>query len=160
MHPANRLAAYVTGRMKPTCGSKSQGKLVPETLPDRTPASLKYTQLTVTPRAPCDTIYSPLNPVLISNLSLTPNYITSPKPRLTVPNSIAPSKQTPANPDASAKPSIVVPASALPPGQSVVLHPVSGVSGANLCQFNGQIIQLFPLPAVLPVHLQTKGQYH
>ncbi|XP_057209721.1 MAX gene-associated protein [Triplophysa rosa] len=158
LHPANRLAAYVTGRMKPMCRSKSPGKLVPETLPDRTPASLKDTQPPVIPGPPHETIYSPLNvcnPVLIPNLSSTPNHITSSNPRLTVPNSIPPPKHT-----NTSKPNIVLPASALPPGQSVVLHPVSGVSGANICQFNGQIIQLFPLPAVLPIHPQAKENAH
>ncbi|XP_056620935.1 MAX gene-associated protein isoform X2 [Triplophysa dalaica] len=154
LHPANRLAAYVTGRMKPVCRSKTPGKLVPDT----TPASLKDIQPPVIPGPAHETIYSPKNvsyPFLISNHSSTPNHMTSSNPRLTVPNSTPPAKHT-----NTSKPNIVLPASALPPGQSVVLHPVSGVSGANICQFNGQIIQLFPLPAVLPIHPQTKENAH
>lgn len=141
LHPASRLAAYITGRMKPMC-------------PARMPSSLKDTQ------------HSPLNPVLIPNLSSTPNHITSSNPRLAVPNSIplltrkSHSFVSPPNPGAPAKPNIVLPAAALPPGQHVVLQPIPGVSGANLCQFNGQTIQLFPLPAVSSIHLQTKGEYH
>ncbi|XP_077096335.1 uncharacterized protein mgab isoform X2 [Siphateles boraxobius] len=45
----------------------------------------------------------------------------------------------------------VLPASALPPGQQVVLEPVAGMMGVNMCQFNGQTIQLVPVPSALPV---------
>ncbi len=49
----------------------------------------------------------------------------------------------------------VLPASALPPGQQVVLQPVAGMTGVNMCQFNGQVIQLVPITAAAPVQVQT-----
>ncbi|XP_039546159.1 MAX gene-associated protein isoform X2 [Pimephales promelas] len=45
----------------------------------------------------------------------------------------------------------VLPASALAPGQQVVLQPVAGMMGVNMCQFNGQTIQLVPVPSASPV---------
>ncbi|XP_073712498.1 MAX gene-associated protein isoform X2 [Misgurnus anguillicaudatus] len=138
LHPTNRLAAYVTGRMKQMSQSRSQGRLISAAQP----------------------------PDSASNSSSTPKYITSRKPRLVsniIPIFIPPPKPagsvsdvSPPNLDqAPAKPDVVVPASALPPGQQVVLQPVPGVSGANICQFNGQMIQLVPLPTVLPVQLHN-----
>lgn len=52
----------------------------------------------------------------------------------------------------------VLPVSALPPGQQVVLQPVAGMMGVNMCQFNGQTIQLVPVPSALPV--TSTGQCH
>ncbi|TRY57947.1 hypothetical protein DNTS_009829 [Danionella cerebrum] len=49
----------------------------------------------------------------------------------------------------------IVPASALPPGQQVVLHSVAGTQGVKLCQFNGQMIQLVPVSSAKPTPVQN-----
>ncbi|XP_073667471.1 MAX gene-associated protein isoform X2 [Paramisgurnus dabryanus] len=138
LHPTNRLAAYVTGRMKQMCQSRSQSRLISAAQPHDSASNSSSTPNSITSR----------KPRLVSNI--IPIFIPSPKPAGSVSGVSQPNlDQTPAKPD------VVLPAAALPPGQQVVLQPVPGVSGENFCQFNGQMIKLVPLPTVLPVRLQT-----
>lgn len=101
------------------------------------------------------------------NPTSTSNHMTSSKPGLDL-NTVAPPPSVPnavAPPLSGAAPlskgETVLPASALPPGQQVVLQPVAGMTGVNMCQFNGQMIQLVPVPAAPHMQLQSSaGQCH
>ncbi|XP_051951593.1 MAX gene-associated protein [Xyrauchen texanus] len=236
LHPANRLAAYVTGRLKPLHQNQIKSRLVSETLktlPFRTPADIKEklretsrsnpaeqtgptnqrieafitpaAKPSVMPKAPSGTnctsakmpdsqaklllgqrgtlhptkrpavningrlkpmhqnqnmrrwILNPAPPtdsITIPTQTLTANYKTSNTGQ--VPNIAPISVPTPnAGTAPPSTPDTVLPAAALPPGQQVVLQPVAGMTGVNLCQFNGQTIQLVPIPE--PLQSQTSS---
>ncbi|KTF90156.1 hypothetical protein cypCar_00027738, partial [Cyprinus carpio] len=124
LHPANRLAAYVTGRIKPL--PQNTSRALSKTLQVRTLKETRGSNSTPAIEPSKHTASSP-NPGRGSNM-------------------VAP-------PLSGAE--TVLPASALPPGQQVVLQPVAGMTGVNMCQFNGQMIQLVPISAALPVQVQS-----
>ncbi|XP_056337198.1 MAX gene-associated protein [Danio aesculapii] len=125
LHPANRLAAHVTGRIKSVIPSRT-----------RTTAASRRSKYTVTrANQSTDVFKKPATQRLV--IPRPPGGIRFPKARRVL----------------SAE--RVVPASALPPGQQVVLQPVAGMSGVNMCQFNGQMIQLVPVSAAAPMQIQT-----
>ncbi|XP_073789945.1 uncharacterized protein mgab isoform X3 [Danio rerio] len=133
LHPANRLAAYVTGRIKSFVPSRT-----------RTTAASRRSKYTAT-RAnhSTDVFKKPATQRL--SIPRPPGGIRFPKVRRIL-NALAPPLSAADR---------VVPASALPPGQQVVLQPVAGMSGVNMCQFNGQMIQLVPVSAAAPMQIQT-----
>ncbi|XP_016428507.1 MAX gene-associated protein isoform X2 [Sinocyclocheilus rhinocerous] len=168
LHPANRLAAYVTGRIKPlpqnmsrslsktlqvrtlreTRGANSAPAVDPSkhTVSQAHSFKMPITRSPVMPWAPngIRCIPAALNPTSSRNPGRGSNTVAP--PLSSAPVTVAP-------PLSGAE--TVLPASALPPGQQVVLQPVAGMTGVNMCQFNGQMIQLVPIPAALPVQVQT-----
>ncbi|XP_052443013.1 MAX gene-associated protein isoform X2 [Carassius gibelio] len=178
LHPANRLAAYVTGRIKPL--SQNMGRWISKTLQVRTlsetrgsrsPPAIGPSQHTVSQanqskeafRMP--TTRSRVMPWAPNGFRCTPSPAASnpaasspvAPPLSSAPLTVAPplssAPLTVAPPLSSAE--TVLPASALPPGQQVVLQPVAGMTGVNMCQFNGQMIQLVPITAAVPVQAQS-----
>ncbi|XP_051500229.1 MAX gene-associated protein-like [Myxocyprinus asiaticus] len=131
LHPTKRTASNVNGRLKPMDQNQNKSSWISN------------------PTPPADTITIPTQTLMAnyktSNTGLVPN--------------IAPISVPTPNPDTAPQstPDTVLPAAALPPGEQVVLQPVAGMMGVNLCQFNGQTIQLVPIPAPLPVRLQTSS---
>ncbi|XP_048063910.1 MAX gene-associated protein [Megalobrama amblycephala] len=181
LHPANRLAAYVTGRIKPAPQNASHGRSVSKTpqvrtTPARDPSKRTARQANQSKAAfkapapqtlaifkapdgvkstPTLFIFSHVpNPAAAPpNPTSTSNHMTSSKPGREL-NAVAPPLSGAAP---LSKGETVLPASALPPGQQVVLQPVAGMTGVNMCQFNGQMIQLVPVPAAPPVNHQSSA---
>ncbi|TSK58026.1 Mitogen-activated protein kinase-binding protein 1 [Bagarius yarrelli] len=148
LHPVNRIAAYVTGRLVPRL--RDQTKIVGNTskrcLSKGGPkpksstgnvANLSNLPLTGPPLA------SVLEPNTASSNTMGPPPGTTP----VVPDGtrfvIVP--VTPSN-SAAAPLAESVTGSTLPPGQQVILQPVTGMPGSTfVCQYNGQMIQLKPI---------------
>ncbi|XP_067274500.1 MAX gene-associated protein isoform X2 [Pseudorasbora parva] len=168
LHPANRLAAFVTGRIRPIPQNNSRAAELPQTRKlkeTRRPVSArsKHTvaqseqrkEASRTPQtlaifqAP-DGIRTTPTLFIFSHFpnqeAPTSNHVTSSKPGLVL-SAVAPPTEAP---PAVAPLPTVLPASALPPGQQVVLQPVAGMTGVNMCQFNGQMIRLMPVSGAPP----------
>ncbi|XP_050993830.1 MAX gene-associated protein [Labeo rohita] len=168
LHPANRLAAYVTGRIKPLPQntSRSLSKTIPSVRETRwsnsahlidpskhkvshanqnkTAFKMPIPRFPVIPRSP-NGVRRTLSSALPNPAAPNPSSLRNPG---RVPNAVAP-------PVSGAD--TILPASALPPGQQVILQPVAGMTGVNMCQFNGQMIQLVPITPAVPVQLQTSA---
>ncbi|XP_043076088.1 MAX gene-associated protein [Puntigrus tetrazona] len=152
LHPANRLAAYVTGRIKPLPPNTSQA--LSRALKETRSSNSKHTvsQANQSKEAFKRPIpRSPAMPRAPKNMRRT-----NPGRGLNVVAPPLSSGLVPVAPPLSGV-ETVLPASSLPPGQQVVLQPVAGMSGVNVCQFNGQMIQLVPITAAVPVQVQPGG---
>ncbi|KAL1253579.1 hypothetical protein QQF64_015808 [Cirrhinus molitorella] len=156
LHPANRLAAYVTGRIKPL--PQNTNRSVSKTLQTRRSNSTlvidpsKHTVIQANQRTTAFKMPIPRSPAI----PRAPNGRRRTQ-SLAVPNPAAPNPTSSSN--AAAPPvsgaDTILPASALPPGQQVILQPVAGMTGVNMCQFNGQMIQLVPITPALPMRPQS-----
>ncbi|XP_059369582.1 MAX gene-associated protein [Carassius carassius] len=191
LHPANRLAAYVTGRIKPL--PQNMGRSISKTLQVRTlnetsgsnseqflssvsqelrrsllkrlgdTALLDRVCLMSQANQSKEAFKMPITrsrvmPWAPNGFRCTPSLAAASSPHpgrgsVTVAPPLSSTPVTVAPPLSSAE--TVLPASALPPGQQVVLQPVAGMTGVNMCQFNGQMIQLVPITAALPVQVQS-----
>ncbi|KAF4099999.1 MAX gene-associated protein [Onychostoma macrolepis] len=158
LHPANRLAAYVTGRIKPLPQNTSrslsktlQVRTLKETRGSNPAPAIDPSEHTVSQANQSKAAFkmpitrSPAMPWAPNGIRRTPSLGVS-KPKSS-PNR-GRGSNTVAPPLSGAE--TVLPASALPPGQQVVLQPVAGMTGVNVCQFNGQMIQLVPITTALP----------
>uniref|UniRef100_A0A8C1M4L9 T-box domain-containing protein n=1 Tax=Cyprinus carpio TaxID=7962 RepID=A0A8C1M4L9_CYPCA len=164
LHPANRLAAYVTGRIKPLPQNTSralsktlQVRTLKETRGSNSTPAIEPSKHTVSQANRSKETFkkpmtrSPVMPWAPNGFRCTSS-LAVPNPAASSPNPGRGSNMV-APPLSGAE--TVLPASALPPGQQVVLQPVAGMTGVNMCQFNGQMIQLVPISAALPVQVQS-----
>ncbi|KAB5539873.1 hypothetical protein PHYPO_G00094200 [Pangasianodon hypophthalmus] len=165
LHPVNRFAAFVTGRLLPilrdqskievdtTKACPSKAPLEPSSVTEvanvsnQTPSNLAVARPPLA-NAPEPNTASKNRRSNISPLNALSNLV-GPSPGTTpiVPDGsrfvLVP--VTPSN-SAAAPSAETVTSSTLPPGQQVVLQPAPGMPGSNfLCQYNGQMIQLKPI---------------
>ncbi|MCJ8743742.1 hypothetical protein PDJAM_G00097680 [Pangasius djambal] len=167
LHPVNRFAAFVTGRLLPIL--REQSKIEVDTTKACPPkAPLEPSPVTevanVSNQTPSNLAVAipPLANASEPN-TVSKNRRSNISPLNALSNLVGPSPgTTPIVPDGSrfvlvpvtpsnsaAAPSAeTVTSSTLPPGQQVVLQPAPGMPGSNfLCQYNGQMIQLKPISA-------------
>uniref|UniRef100_A0A4W5PJE5 Uncharacterized protein n=1 Tax=Hucho hucho TaxID=62062 RepID=A0A4W5PJE5_9TELE len=163
MHPANRLAAYLTGKLRrPTGPETSMATSVssqhpPSESPEDTRSSTgQPAQLTATPTTSLTIVTTsvpsvasvaagPIGDVSLPKTSPSSGVVTSP-PMLVLPDTGTSNAVRRSCPPTSQTPTPLIPLTPLAAGRRMVLQPVRSASGTTLYRNpNGQLIQLVPL---------------
>ncbi|XP_024292797.1 MAX dimerization protein MGA a isoform X2 [Oncorhynchus tshawytscha] len=168
MHPANRLAAYLMGKLRrptgpePSMASSVSSQLI--TPPSETPEDARSStgqpaQLTATPTTSLTMVTTTSVPSVVSvaagpksigdvslpKTSPSSGVVTSP-PMLVLPDPGTSNAVRMACPPTSQTPTPLIPLTPLAAGRRMVLQPVRSASGTTLYRNpNGQLIQLVPL---------------
>nr|XP_046164108.1 MAX dimerization protein MGA a [Oncorhynchus gorbuscha] len=168
MHPANRLAAYLMGKLRrptgpePSMASSVSSQLI--TPPSETPEDARSStgqpaQLTATPTTSLTMVTTTSVPSIVSvaagpksigdvslpKTSPSSGMVTSP-PMLVLPDPGTSNAVRMACPPTSQTPTPLIPLTPLAAGRRMVLQPVRSASGTTLYRNpNGQLIQLVPL---------------
>uniref|UniRef100_A0A4W5PGT4 T-box domain-containing protein n=1 Tax=Hucho hucho TaxID=62062 RepID=A0A4W5PGT4_9TELE len=161
MHPANRLAAYLTGKLRrPTGPETSMATSVssqhpPSESPEDTRSSTgQPAQLTATPTTSLT--------IVTTSTSPSSGVVTSP-PMLVLPDTGTSNAVRRSCPPTSQTPTPLIPLTPLAAGRRMVLQPVRSASGTTLYRNpNGQLIQLVPLSQLQALNpnlvMRNKGE--
>uniref|UniRef100_A0A8C8I2I3 MAX dimerization protein MGA a n=1 Tax=Oncorhynchus tshawytscha TaxID=74940 RepID=A0A8C8I2I3_ONCTS len=151
MHPANRLAAYLMGKLRRPTG------------PEPSMASSVSSQLITPPsETPEDASFVFLGDVSLPKTSPSSGVVTSP-PMLVLPDPGTSNAVRMACPPTSQTPTPLIPLTPLAAGRRMVLQPVRSASGTTLYRNpNGQLIQLVPLSQLQALNpnlvMRNKGE--
>ncbi|XP_072555422.1 MAX dimerization protein MGA a isoform X2 [Paramormyrops kingsleyae] len=164
LHPANRLAAYITGRLRPIDHQPSGTALGTAKSPNHLPlgGSMDAGYTLQLPRLPVNSLCTTTSTTTTTTTTVT-GIGSSPTVAAVLKNleETSPTKGTVAkSPGSAAAPPrmLLIPVSqavptvrpattaAITPGQKMILQPVRGTTGTNLYRHpNGQLVQLVPL---------------
>ncbi|CAB1331183.1 unnamed protein product [Coregonus sp. 'balchen'] len=152
MHPANRLAAYLTGKLRrptgpePSMAASVSSQQHPSETPEDTRCSTgQPVQLAATPTTSLTMVTTTTSDVSLPKTSPSSGVVPSP-PMLVLPDPGTSNAVRMACPPTSQTPTPLIPLTPLTAGQRMVLQPVRSTSGATLYRNpNGQLIQLVPL---------------
>ncbi|XP_040267666.1 MAX gene-associated protein-like isoform X4 [Bufo bufo] len=150
LHPANRLAAYVTRRLQPSLSHLSKVNEVSAKMATKSPSSDVITE-----DKSKDSLPSQQNKTVSNSTvpALNPSKVTSSPGKRLGPRLLL----IPVN--SSSSPSRPVQCVQSSPGQKMVLQPIKTTSGVTLFRHpNGQLIQLVPLQQVQSSNVQPSRQ--